>query len=339
MHRFVALGVLGIFICIPESIHANLFENGDFETGDFSGWQSSGNVTVSTESGYQNAGGTGVFPTGDFVAAFSGGDDPNDGVLSQEIVTLSGQQYRLAFDYGAFSVFSGSQSLSVSVQNAIDMQVLVDETIEDSSPTNDLGTLFDAFVFEFEALGELTQVTFSDASTVTVNIDGTLDNVDITPVCPVDFTGDGVCDITDVDLMQSLGPLAPGIPATGNEDFDLNGDGVVDLMDRDEWLSVAASTNCFGSPYKLGDANLDGVVDGIDFITWNGAKFTDSLLWSDGNFNGDSVVDGQDFIAWNQNKFTSSDGVTAVPEPAAWFSLLCGSLGLATKKHRRVNRS
>ena len=135
------------------------------------------------------------------------------------------------------------------------------------------------------------------------------------PSC--DFSGEGVCDVTDLDLMQSLGPIDLGVSATGLEQFDLNGDGTLDLADRNQWLAEAASHNGFGSPYKLGDANLDGLVDGQDFLAWNSAKFTSSLLWSDGNFNADGFLDGQDFIAWNGNKFTSSDGASAVPEPAA----------------------
>jgi MYXO-CTERM domain-containing protein len=138
-----------------------------------------------------------------------------------------------------------------------------------------------------------------------------------------DFSGDGLCDEIDLDLMQGIGPIAPGVPATGNEQFDLDGNGTIDLADRDQWLADAATQNGFGSPYKLGDANIDGTVDGQDFIAWNAAKFTSALLCSDGNFSGDICVDGQDFILWNANKFTSSDGVSAVPEPAtAMFSLL-----------------
>ena len=53
-----------------------------------------------------------------------------------------------------------------------------------------------------------------------------------------------------------------------------------------------------------------------------------TLLWSHGDFNGDGVVDGQDFILWNGNKFTSSDAVAAVPEPSmpilALFLMLLG---------------
>ena len=71
--------------------------------------------------------------------------------------------------------------------------------------------------------------------------------------------------------------------ATHESLFDLTGDGVVDLDDRDAWLAEAGEVNLGpGRVFLLGDANLDG------------------------------VVDGPDFLAWNTNKFTSSDGVLAV---------------------------
>ena len=151
---------------------------------------------------------------------------------------------------------------------------------------------------------------------------------------PCDFSSDGFCDVTDLDLMQSLGPLAPGVPAVGNEEFDLNGDGSIDLTDRDQWLADAAIENSLASPYKLGDANIDGVVDGQDFIAWNGSKFTSDLLWSHGDWNADGVVDGQDFILWNGNKFTSSDGVSAVPEPAAGILSIALLISLAAVRQR-----
>ena len=67
--------------------------------------------------------------------------------------------------------------------------------------------------------------------------------------------------------------------------------------------------------YRVGDANLDGVVDGSDFGIWNGSKFTTNKNWCNGNFNADAVTDGSDFGLWNANKFTSSDSAV-VPEPA-----------------------
>ena len=96
---------------------------------------------------------------------------------------------------------------------------------------------------------------------------------DVTPKEPdCDFDEDGSCDVTDLDLMQALGPLVAGVDASGNESFDLDGNGTIDLTDRDQWLTDAATVNGFASAYKLGDANIDGVVDGQDFIAWNGSE-------------------------------------------------------------------
>ncbi len=91
-------------------------------------------------------------------------------------------------------------------------------------------------------------------------------------------------------------------------EYDLTGDGLVDLNDRDAWLSEAGAINIGpGRAYLVGDANLDGLVDGQDFITWNVHKFLSGQLWSGGDFNADGVTDGQDFIEWNNNKFLASD--------------------------------
>ncbi len=137
-------------------------------------------------------------------------------------------------------------------------------------------------------------------------------------VVDCDFDANGVCNLDDIDaLVNEIAAM------TDDPVFDLNGDGTVDLGDRDRWLSEAGIANLPSqNPYLLGDANLDGFVDGQDFIIWNGHKFSQTTAWSRGNFNGDDFIDGQDFIAWNNNKFQSSATV-AVPEPAT------GSMWLA----------
>ena len=76
-----------------------------------------------------------------------------------------------------------------------------------------------------------------------------------------------------------------------------------------------------GNPYLLGDANLDGTVDGQDFVQWNANKFSSMPAWCAGDFNADGTVDGQDFVIWNNNKFTTADQ-QAVPEPALSLLLL-----------------
>ena len=147
-----------------------------------------------------------------------------------------------------------------------------------------------------------------------------------------DFNPDGVYDCDDINLLT--GAIADGMhdPA-----FDMTGDGNVDLDDRDQWLAVAGAENLASeNPYLLADLDLDGNVDGLDFIAWNANRFTDNTAYCSGDVNADGFVDGMDFIIWNQNKFQSADalglvlppgmhrpGVGAVvPEPSS-FVMIC----------------
>lgn len=118
-----------------------------------------------------------------------------------------------------------------------------------------------------------------------------------------DFNDDGQYNCTDVNA------LVAAIASGGNNPaFDLTGDSLVNVADRDAWLTEAGAANlASGNPYRLGDANLDGVVDGSDFGIWNSNKFTSTPAWCSGDFNVDGFVDGSDFGIWNANKFTSSD--------------------------------
>jgi hypothetical protein len=130
-----------------------------------------------------------------------------------------------------------------------------------------------------------------------------------------DFNDDGLFDCLDVDAL--VGVIAAG---SNNPAFDLTADGNVDLDDRDAWLSLAGDHNLgTGRAYLLGDANLNGNVDGSDFGIWNANKFTSVAAWCQGDFSADGVVDGSDFGLWNSSKFTSSDTTATVPEPSYWF--------------------
>ena len=98
--------------------------------------------------------------------------------------------------------------------------------------------------------------------------------------------------------------------AAGNHSplFDLTGDGLVNLGDRDAWLAPAGEINLGpGRVFLVGDATLDGFVDVQDFNEWNANRFTIGAAWCRGDFNADGVVDVQDFNAWNKNKFQTSD--------------------------------
>ena len=147
---------------------------------------------------------------------------------------------------------------------------------------------------------------------------------------PGDFNADGIFDCADVDAL--VGSIVIG---DNNEQFDLTGEGVVNGGDLDVWLQLAGAANlASGNAYLEGDANLDGTVDGGDFVIWNANKFTSSSAWCDGDFNHDGSVDGGDFVLWNANKFQTADGVSAVPEPASWlFSLMAvAALGFGRRR-------
>jgi hypothetical protein len=141
-----------------------------------------------------------------------------------------------------------------------------------------------------------------------------------------DFNQDGNLDCLDVD-----GLVAEIAAGTNGGVFDLTGDGQVTIDDLDSWLAQAGAAQLpSGNAYLYGDANLDGNVDGQDFVTWNGNKFTSGNGWCGADFNADGTTNGQDFVLWNSNKFTSADGISAVPEPASLMLLvLAFALGMA----------
>ena len=77
-----------------------------------------------------------------------------------------------------------------------------------------------------------------------------------------DLNDDGLYDVHDIDT------LAAAIRAGINDArFDLNGDDLVSLADRDAWLAEAGRVNLGPRrAYLLGDANLDGLVDSRELL-------------------------------------------------------------------------
>ncbi len=134
-----------------------------------------------------------------------------------------------------------------------------------------------------------------------------------------DFNNDGSYTCVDVDAL--VAEIASG---TNDATYDLNSDLLVDEDDLATWLAVAGAANLPShNSYLLGDANLDGFVDGQDFLVWNTHKFTAVAAWCAGDFNADGLVDGLDFLTWNANKFQSSfDVPVAQHEPTATQQLM-----------------
>ena len=138
------------------------------------------------------------------------------------------------------------------------------------------------------------------------------------PIVDGDFNFDGNYNCLDVDAL--VAEIASG---NFSANFDMNGDAVLNTLDLDRWLTEAGSrVLASGNPFQRGDANLNGTVDGADFLVWNAHKFTSTAAWCSGDFNADGSVDGSDFVLWNQHKFTSADAA-AIPEPTiGWLASL-----------------
>ncbi len=125
------------------------------------------------------------------------------------------------------------------------------------------------------------------------------------PTIDGDFDNDGDFDCDDVNALNAV-----IVAATNDSAYDLSQDSVVDGMDLAQWLAEAGAANLpSGNAYLPADANLDGVVDGADFLVWNSAKFTMDDDFCSADFNSDGFVDGADFLIWNSNKFQNSDAV------------------------------
>ena len=150
-----------------------------------------------------------------------------------------------------------------------------------------------------------------------------------------DFDDNGLYECADVDalvaeIVSVKGGNAPNLA------FDLDGDNDVTNTDLDAWLAEAGDVGGLttsGDPVLVGDADLNGAVDGADFIAWNGAKFTAVAAWCQGDFNADGFVDGTDFILWNNNKFTSADAVS-VPEPSSVALLILGLVAIVRRNRK-----
>ncbi|MEM7315457.1 MAG: PEP-CTERM sorting domain-containing protein [Planctomycetota bacterium] len=146
----------------------------------------------------------------------------------------------------------------------------------------------------------------------------------------LDLNDDGQLDCTDIDVLTEA--IVGAIPDLL---FDLTGDGIVNIDDRNLWLAEAGPQNGLAGGYLPGDANLDGVVDVGDFNIWNANKFSNQARWCLADFTTDGVVDVSDFAVWNANKFTASNAV-AVPEPATIWLLLIGTLVTLARVQKRV---
>jgi hypothetical protein len=147
-------------------------------------------------------------------------------------------------------------------------------------------------------------------------------------VLPGDFSGNGILDAADIDLLSTEVRLGNNPVA-----FDLNGDAAVNQQDRAFWIDSVKKT-------WLGDSNLDGVFSSADFVAiFQVGEYEDGNAgnsgWSDGDWNGDAEFDTADFvIAFQAGGYEKGPRPAAVPEPASCLLILIGGYVSLSRRRR-----
>ena len=280
-----------------------------------------------------------------------------DGVIGADFITQD------AIDPN--DLLGSIERLLAGVDNPIDAVHLDFRKLQQSDQSG-AGTIFFDVKPEFDVVTESDRIHPADA-----NVDGTVDDLDrqiwqahngqsgtrcstgdfnrdgqtddadlvvwnaaVNGTSPCDFDNDGVCRVVDLDaLLAALG--------TDDPQFDLDPDSSgITLSDRDAWLTIAGQ-NEIGSPFVLGDLNLDGTVDPIDLNSmaqhWTQ---TVGLSYADGDIDGDQFVGPIDLNGLGQNWLRSSVvGNAPVPEPSPCYlsSVVLAAVCLIYRHGRRDN--
>lgn len=181
------LGAMGFYGC-PDS-QAAVIANGSFES--FSGsvpdsWVVSGNLGISAAQGTTD---------GSFAVAFSIGNLPSTGVLSQTFTTIPGGSYMFSFDFGKYSVNQPNEvaRLGYDIFDGTDFTgalLLGGTAIDDTPGIGDANSpsssaVYNPYLLAFTATGTSATVRFTDTSDPQSGgggFDAMLDNVVVTLV-------------------------------------------------------------------------------------------------------------------------------------------------------------
>jgi len=88
MNKLVRLSLLALSLAIASHAHAQLITNGGFETGNFSGWTQSGDLSYTGTT-------SGTYYSGTYSAVF--GPVNSLGYIEQTVATTPGASYDLSF--------------------------------------------------------------------------------------------------------------------------------------------------------------------------------------------------------------------------------------------------
>lgn len=185
---FFMAAVVGAAVLGTPASAMSVLVNGDFESGDFTGWSVSpsppGNsvliVDPSSFSPFNNR-----VHDGNYGVNF-GANDTALGVISQTFSTIAGATYDASLWYGAIACCSFGQSLKVEVLSILSGLPIYSTFLNQSG--NPVGTpvpQWQYHAFSFVADGTQATIRFSDTSAVTNSADGLLDTVSVEGPSPV----------------------------------------------------------------------------------------------------------------------------------------------------------
>ncbi|MEZ6071983.1 MAG: matrixin family metalloprotease [Pirellulales bacterium] len=143
--------------------------------------------------------------------------------------------------------------------------------------------------------------------------------------------------------LHELGHAAIGLghPDSGPGDVMYVGEGCCDFINRELSVDDIAGARFVYGPYHPGDANGDGHVDGLDYLTWAAFYGDDPAEYfpgspRNGDLNNDDVVDGLDYLLWAGNFHAGPNDSLAVPEPGVAALLLTAVCVWPRQRRRRA---
>jgi hypothetical protein len=113
----------------------------------------------------------------------------------------------------------------------------------------------------------------------------------------------------------------------------------IEVVSDKKW-DFALAWHTILEPTAPGDANYDGLVDGLDYLIWAEHYGESGATASDGDFDGNGTIDGHDLLVWGGyfgegGEAIPGAGGTAIPEPSSALLALLGSLAFALTGRRR----
>ena len=157
---------VSILIRDPEKVAVN----GSFESG-FDSWTATGNISLQSGAPYSA-------PDGSSLVAFNAVNSNPDGVVKQTLRTETGVRYFLDFDAGTLAYNTNEQRLRLRVRDAVNSgNSLMVDSVFSIFGAGGGSNAWTARHYEFTATADLTEISFSDESNQTTDIDLLLDHV------------------------------------------------------------------------------------------------------------------------------------------------------------------